>query len=105
MLCGGISLLIKLLCGWWISLFIFIVAAILTLLAAMQITIPSIIRAIANRPRPDWDEDEDDFIPELKDEFYTADDSEIEAEGFTIEDVPEDEFGADFGADYEEEDM
>ena len=28
----------------------------------MQITIPSIIRAIANRPRPDWEEDEDDFI-------------------------------------------
>ena len=51
------------------------------------------------------EEDEDDFIPELKDEFYTADDSEIEAEGFTIEDVPEDEFGADFGADYDEEDM
>ena len=40
-----------------------------------------------------------------KDEFYTADDSEIEAEGFTIEDVPEDELGADLGADYEEEDM
>ena len=51
------------------------------------------------------EEDEDDFIPELKDEFYTADDSEIEAEGFTIEDVPEDELGADFGADYDEEDM
>jgi len=51
------------------------------------------------------EEDEDDFIPELKDEFYHADDSEIEAEGFTIEDVPEDELGADFGADYEEEDM
>ena len=51
------------------------------------------------------EEDEDDFIPELKDEFYQADDSEIEAEGFTIEDVPEDEFGADFGTDYEEEDM
>jgi len=51
------------------------------------------------------EEDEDDFIPELKDEFYTADDSEIEAEGFTIEDVPEEEFGADFGTDYDEEDM
>ena len=51
------------------------------------------------------EEDEDDFIPELKDEFYQADDSEIEAEGFTIEDVPEEEFGADFGAAYEEEDM
>ena len=51
------------------------------------------------------EEDEDDFIPELKEEFYHADDSEIEAEGFTIEDVPEDELGADFGADYEEEDM
>ena len=54
------------------------------------------------------DDDEDDFIPELRDEFYAADDAEIEAEGFSIEDVPEDELGADLGLndyDDDEEDM
>ena len=47
------------------------------------------------------EDDEDDFVPDMKDEFYTADDSEIEAEGFTIEDVPEDELGPD-GMDFDE---
>ena len=53
------------------------------------------------------DEDEDDFIPDMKDETYEADDSEIEASGFAIEDVPEDEYGADVNyAEYDdEEDM
>ena len=54
------------------------------------------------------DDEEDDFIPEMKDEFYAADDSELEAEGYSIEDVPEDELGADLGLnDYndDEEDM
>ena len=53
------------------------------------------------------DDDEDDFIPELKDELYQADDREIEAEGYSIEDVPEDEFGEDYDTDYDEseEDM
>ncbi len=37
------------------------------------------------------DEDED-FIPDMKDEIYASDDSELEAEGFSIEDVPEDEY-------------
>ena len=45
------------------------------------------------------DDDEDDFIPEMRDEFYAADDAEIEAEGFSIENMPEDEFGADIGND------
>ena len=50
------------------------------------------------------DDDEDDFIPELRDEFYAADDAEIEAEGFSIEDVPEDELGADLGLnDYDDD--
>ena len=60
LLCGGICLLVKLLCGWWITLIICIVAAILTLLAAMQITIPSIIRAVQNRPRADWEDEEEE---------------------------------------------
>ena len=37
-------------------------------------------------------DDDDDFIPDMKDEIYASDDSELEAEGFSIENVPEDEF-------------
>ena len=48
------------------------------------------------------EDDDDDLIPDMKDEFYAADDSEIEASGYTIEDVPEDELGADFGLDFDE---
>ncbi len=53
------------------------------------------------------DEDEDEFIPELKDEIYQSDDSEIEAEGFSIENVPEDEYDPGYAADdySDEEDM
>ena len=54
------------------------------------------------------DDDEDEFVPDMKDEFYTTDDSELEAEGYSIEDVPEDELGADLDlTDYndDEEDM
>ena len=48
------------------------------------------------------DDDDDDFANDIKDELYQADDAEIEAEGYTIEDVPEDAFGDD---NYDEEDM
>jgi DNA-directed RNA polymerase subunit beta len=56
------------------------------------------------------DDDDDDFIPDMKDELYHSDDSEIESEGFTIEDVPEDDFDMNFSDsdnDYsdDEEDM
>ncbi|MCR5575777.1 MAG: DNA-directed RNA polymerase subunit beta [Oscillospiraceae bacterium] len=52
------------------------------------------------------DEDDDDFMPDLRDELYQADDQELAESGFMIEDVPEDEFGMDFGADgYEEEEQ
>ena len=53
------------------------------------------------------DDDDDDFIPDMKDELYSADDSEIEAEGFSIEDIPEDELEDDYSSnDYNsEEDM
>ena len=58
-LCGGIAMLMKWACGRWASLLICVLAAILTLLGAMEITVPSVIRAIANRPRPEYDEDEE----------------------------------------------
>jgi len=53
---GGIALFVKLLCGPVISYILLIVSAVLTLLGGMQITVPSIVRAIQNRPRLD-DED------------------------------------------------
>ena len=49
------------------------------------------------------DDDEDDFIPDMKDELYQANDSELEAEGYSIEDVPADELGADLGMDFDSE--
>lgn len=55
LLCGGIAMLIKLLCGPIISYIVLVITALLTLLGGMQITIPSIIRAVKNRPRADWD--------------------------------------------------
>lgn len=58
-LCGGIAILLRWACGRWVSLLICILAAILTLLGAMEITLPSIIRAIANRPRAEQDDEED----------------------------------------------
>ncbi len=56
LLCGGIAVLIKWLCGTVFSYIILTVAALLTLLGGMQITVPSIIRAIQNRPRPQWED-------------------------------------------------
>ena len=55
------------------------------------------------------EDDDDDFIPEMKDEIYQSDDSEIEAEGYSIENIPEDEFDSDYSSmdysDDDEEDM
>ena len=59
LICGGIAMLIDLLCGIIISYIIFIVAAVMTLLAGMQITIPSIVRAIQDRPRDEEEEDKE----------------------------------------------
>ncbi len=62
-LCGGAAYLLLWACGLPLSYLITILCAVLTLLGAMQITIPSIIRAIANRPRDDWEEEEEeDYI-------------------------------------------
>ena len=62
-ICGGLAILIRWACGKPLSIGICAAAAVVTLLGAMQITIPSIIRAIANRPKDDYvDEDEDDYI-------------------------------------------
>ena len=57
-LCGGITMLIRLLCGTALTYIIYIVGAVITLLGAMHITIPSIIRAVQNRPRAQWEEED-----------------------------------------------
>ena len=59
-LCGGAAMLLRWLCGNTLAFVFCVFFAVLTLLGAMNITIPSIIRAIANRPKDDYAEDEDD---------------------------------------------
>ena len=62
-LCGLVGYLLRWGCGSALAYIIAILCAVLTLLGAMQITVPSLIRAIANRPRDDYEEDEeDDYI-------------------------------------------
>lgn len=57
-ICGGIAMLLCWLCGTVISYIVLFVAAAIALLASMQITVPSIIRAIRNRPRAEWEEED-----------------------------------------------
>ena len=57
-ICGLVAMLLRWLVDDIISYFILIVAAVFTLLASMQITIPSLVRAFENRPRGDWETDE-----------------------------------------------
>ena len=57
-LCGGLAVLLRWACGTTVSYIIIGLAAVLTLLGALEITIPSIIRAIINRPKDDWEDEE-----------------------------------------------
>ncbi len=63
LICGGIGMLFALLFkgGAYVIL---VIAGLLTLLASFQITIPSIIRAIQNRPRADWENEELEEVEE-----------------------------------------
>lgn len=61
-ICGGIAMLLRWSCGTVVSYILTIGGGIFALLGSFQITIPSLIRAIANRPRADWEEDEEDYI-------------------------------------------
>ena len=63
LLCGCIAILIKLLCGPIVSYIVLVIAGLILLLGGMQITIPSIIRAIKNRPRPEFED-----VPETREE-------------------------------------
>ena len=59
-ICGGVAEILKLLCGRPISFIVLIIGALLAFLGGIQITIPSIIRAIRNRPRADWEDEEEE---------------------------------------------
>ena len=63
-ICGGIAMLFQWLCDDILSWIIFVLAAVFTLLGAMQITIPSIVRAVKNRPRAEWEDEEYEPQPE-----------------------------------------
>ncbi len=56
LICGSVAMLLQLLLGTTISIILLLIAAVFTLLGAMQITIPSLVRAVENRPRADWEQ-------------------------------------------------
>ena len=60
-LCGGTALLLRWACGNIMAIIICVLIIIFTLLGAIGITPASILRAIANRPRYE-EEEEDDYI-------------------------------------------
>lgn len=61
--CGMIAMLLRLVCGNVMSFILLSIIVCLTLLAAMKITIPSVIRALDNMPKDDWyDEEEEEEV-------------------------------------------
>ena len=59
-LCSGVAVAVEWLCGTVLSYIIFILGAVAALLGAMQITPSSIVRAIKNRHRADWELEEEE---------------------------------------------
>ena len=56
LVCGTVAIFLRWFCGPVIPYILLIISGLFLLLGSMQITLPSIIRAIRNRPRPDWEE-------------------------------------------------
>ena len=61
-ICGLMAMCIASAFGKVISFLVLGLAAILTLLGSVEITIPSLIRAFHDRPRDDWEEEEKQYI-------------------------------------------
>jgi len=57
LICGLIAMLVRWACGNGFTYVIFVVCGVFLLLASMKITIPSIIRAIQNRPRDEFQDE------------------------------------------------
>ncbi len=62
--CGLIGTVMRWLFFDWISLIFLGIAAVFTLLGAMQITVPSIVRAIEDRPKAAWEAEQKQMRPE-----------------------------------------
>ena len=61
---GLVTLTLLWLCGKAISFLILLVAMVLTLLGSIGITIPSMVRAVRERPRAEWEEEPKEPKPE-----------------------------------------
>ena len=59
-ICGSIVIFMNFLISPILTGIVLLIAAVICLFAGMQITIPSIIRAVKNRPRPDWENEEEE---------------------------------------------
>lgn len=57
-ICGGLAVLLRGALGNVVSYILIGLSAVLTLLGALEITVPSLIRAIINRPKDDWENEE-----------------------------------------------
>ena len=66
-LCGLIAMGLRYVFGSVLTYVILVLAAVMTILATFQITIPSLVRAIKNRPRAEWEqEDEEEEEPVME---------------------------------------
>ncbi len=63
LICGSLTEMMLWMFNDILTLIILVFTGLLTLLASFNITIPSIVRAIQNRPRPDWKEEEEEEEP------------------------------------------
>ncbi len=63
LICGGIAEMMLWIFNEILTLIVLIAAAVLTLLASFNLTIPAIVRAIQNRPRPEWKEPKQEQEP------------------------------------------
>ena len=63
-LCGLIALGVNWLCGTIVSYILLVVLAMLALLGGMSITIRGLVKAYKERPRAEWEEDEEKAVPE-----------------------------------------
>ena len=61
-ICGGLTELLRVVLGDVLTFILLALFIVITLLGAMEITIPSLIKAIRERPRADWVEDEEEYI-------------------------------------------
>ena len=62
-LCGGVALLLRWACGNIMAILLCVLIALFTFLAALGITPASLVRAFANRPRYEEDEEEEYIEP------------------------------------------